>query len=152
MGDCKRRSVAAGFRENGDNERSDGHGHDHEYFDSRTSNGDSPVKYLLILAFAALAFGQDLTDAQRAEHFKLQARMLGAASNVNLTQLQLQEAQKQAQTAGEAFTAAKAAYEAHLKAMCPGTEPDPSFDEPKCKPKPEPTSVGTSGAASDQQN
>jgi hypothetical protein len=77
---------------------------------------------------------------------------VGAASNVNLTQLQLQEAQKQAQAAGEAFTAAKAAYEAHLHAMCPGTEPDPSFDEPKCKPKPEPTSVGTSGAASDLQN
>lgn len=94
---------------------------------------------LLIFAFGALAIGQDapLTDAQRAEHFKLQARLLGAASNVNLTQLQLQEAQKQAQAAGEAYTAAKAAYEAHLEAMCPGSKPDPSFDEPKCKPKAE---------------
>lgn len=94
---------------------------------------------LLIFVFGALALAQDapLTDAQRAEHFKLQAKMLGAALNVNLTQLQLQEAQKQAQAAGEAFIAAKAAYEAHLEAMCPGSKPDPSFDEPKCKPKAE---------------
>jgi hypothetical protein len=95
------------------------------------------LRLAILLLVCGAAFGQDLTDAQRAEHFKLQAKMLGAASNVNLTQLQLQEAQKQAQAAGEAFTAAKAAYEAHLHAMCPGTEPDPSFDEPKCKPKTE---------------
>jgi len=93
---------------------------------------------LFVLLFPIVAFAQEpLTDAQRAEHFKLQARMLGAASNVNLTQLQLQEAQKQAQAAGEAFTAAKAAYEAHLLVMCKGSEVDNSTDEPKCKPKAE---------------
>ena len=91
-----------------------------------------------MIFLSCLAFGQDpLTDAQRAEYFKVQAKMLGAASNVNLTQLQLQEAQKRAEAAGEAFTAAKAAYEAHLLVMCKGSEVDNSSDEPKCKAKPE---------------
>lgn len=91
---------------------------------------------LLILALCGVAFAQEpLTDAQRAEYFKIQAKMLGAASNLNLTQLKIRDAQADAEGAIKAFTAAKAEFEAYQKTICKEGELDTSTDEPKCKAK-----------------